>query len=789
MGRGYLPHSFLFLPKNVTMPTKLEILLSMLIVLILAACTKKNDTTNKLPIAIIPQSATLIEKPGNFTVTATTKILTEKDNSTIQNITDYLATHFETAAGFRLSVDKYSEKGDNAIVFLIDDKIEGEEAYTLEVTPKKVVITAAQPAGLFYGVQSLLQLLPTQIYAATISQNIKWTIPAVEIKDQPKFSYRGLHLDVGRHFFGVQDIKKFIDGLALHKMNTFHWHLTEDQGWRIEIKKYPKLTEIGGYRNGTLIGHYSKEPQQFDGIRYGGFYTQEEIKEVVQYAQERFITVIPEIELPGHAQAAITAYPALGCTDESLEVMQTWGVSDNVFCPTEETFEFLENVLTEVIDLFPSKYIHIGGDECPKIQWEESEFAQNLIKKEGLKDEHGLQSYFIARMEKFINSKGRSIIGWDEILEGGLAPNATVMSWRGTEGGITAAKQGHDVIMTPTDFCYLDYYQSDYPDEPLAIGGLVTLEKVYSYHPIPEELTPTEAKHILGVQGNLWTEYIPTYEQVEYMVYPRATALAEVGWSSRAKDYPDFVSRLSHHLNRLKSSGINTANHLYELSLTPKVTKEGTTIKLKLAVSDAKIYYTTDGSAPTAKANLYNGAIPFSKTAVLKAQAFANGQAQGRILEKKIAIHQAVGKSITLSNQPAPKYAASGNTALINGITAAETRFNDGEWLGFNGVDFESVIDFGKATTVKKVQLGFFNDANSWIYLPNEVVVFGSTDGNHFEKIGGTKEILGTEKVVPVSVVLEKSDIQYLKVVAKNYGAHPTNGGKTWLFVDEVVVE
>jgi len=776
--------------KHITMPFKTSIPFLPLIALLLTTCTPTEKTTEPSTIAIIPKPSMLAQKTGNFELTAATKILAAQESEEMQNVTNYLIQHIEHAAGFRPSIDSYFEQAKNAITLLIDDEMQGEESYTLKVSPEQVAITAAHPAGLFYGVQSLLQLLPPQIYASTISEGTKWTIPAVEIEDAPRFSYRGMHLDVGRHFFEVADIKKYIDALAMHKMNTFHWHLTEDQGWRIEIKKYPKLTEVGAYRAGTLIGHYSELPHQFDGKRYGGFYTQEEIREVVQYAKERFVTVIPEIELPGHAQAAIAAYPELGCTDETLEVMQTWGVSENVFCPTEATFEFLENVLTEVMELFPSEYIHIGGDECPKVQWETSQVAQDLIKKEGLKDEHELQSYFISRIEKFLNSKGRNIIGWDEILEGGLAPNATVMSWRGIEGGIAAAKQKHDVIMTPTTYCYLDYYQSDHPDEPLAIGGLLPLEKVYSYEPIPDELTEEEAKHILGVQGNLWTEYIPTYEQVEYMVYPRATALAEIGWSTvEEKDFPDFVSRLSHHLKRLQFAGINTANHLYDLSFTPRVAEQGTEVQLKSSVSDAKIYYTTDGAAPSVNDHLYDGAIPFTETTVLKAQAFADGEAAGRILEKEIMVHQAVGKSITLSTQPADQYAASGNTALINGIAAANTRFNDEEWLGFNGDDFEAVIDFGEPSHLETVKLRFFDDNNSWIYLPKSVQVFVSENGNDFIEVGAEENISGKEKAVSVSIPLKKTETQYLKIVAKNYGPHPTNGGKTWLFVDEVVVE
>ena len=389
--------------------------------------------------------------------------------------------------------------------------------------------------------------------------NIKWEIPGVEIQDEPRYPYRGMMLDVGRYFFPPEFVKRFIDLMALHKMNYFHWHLTEDQGWRIQINKYPRLTEIGAFRDESVVGHLRDKPLKFDGQRYGGFYTQEEIREVVEYAKARHITVIPEIEMPGHSLGALASYPELGCTGGPYEVAKRWGVQDDVYCAgKEETFQFLEDVLTEVMDLFPGKYIHIGGDESPKIRWEECPHCQARIKEEGLKDEHELQSYFIKRIEKFLNENNRKLIGWDEILEGGLAPEATVMSWRGTEGGIKAAKELHDVIMTPTTYCYLDYYQGPREDEPLAIGGFLPLSKVYSYDPTPAELNEIESKHILGVQGNVWTEYIKTAEYAEYMTFPRACAIAEIGWSQKdAKNYEDFLHRLDIHLKRLTIMGVN----------------------------------------------------------------------------------------------------------------------------------------------------------------------------------------------------------------------------------------
>jgi hexosaminidase len=450
-----------------------------------------------------------------------------------------------------LPVVKGNGTGKNAIVLDITGKpgrIPGN--YRLTVTGDKIVIKGDQ-AGVFYAVQSLIQLLP-------LEKTKQLTIPQVQIVDSARFAYRGMHLDVGRHFFPVSYIKKYIDFIAMHKMNTFHWHLTEDQGWRIEIKKYPKLTQVGGYRNGTIIGRYPGKGN--DNLRYGGFYTQDEIKEVVKYATDRYITILPEIELPGHASAAIAAYPELSCFPQEAtahrpatawsgdstgkQVQQSWGVFPDVFCPSEYTFKFLENVLDEVISLFPGKYIHIGGDECPKDNWKRSAFCQQLIKEKGLTDEHGLQSYFIRRIEQYLNSKGRQIIGWDEILEGGLAPNATVMSWRGEKGGIEAAKQHHQVIMTPGSHVYLDHAQNKKEDS-VTIGGYLPIQKVYSYEPVPQELTPEEGKLVIGAQGNVWTEYMKNTAKIEYMIFPRMSALSEVLWSPKtARNWAAFEKKL-----------------------------------------------------------------------------------------------------------------------------------------------------------------------------------------------------------------------------------------------------
>ena len=515
-------------------------------------------------ISVVPKPVQLIEKDGSFEINRETQIYLSESSGEINALGDYLHSLITTSTWFDVEIDSAAE-APNQIRLILDTNAanENEEAYFLVVDRDFVEITASNTAGLFYGIQTLRQLLPVQIEhtdPSLVTRDQTWTIPAIEIIDYPRFEYRGMHLDVARHFFPVDFVKKYINLLAMYKFNRFHWHLTEDQGWRIEIKKYPKLTEIGAWRDSTLIGNYGSG--EYDNIRYGGFYTQEEIKEVVAYAAERQITIIPEIEMPGHSSAALAAYPEFGCFDKEYHVTSTWGVFEDIYCPSEETFAFLEDVLDEVIALFPSEYIHIGGDEAPKKQWEESPIAQEVIEREGLADEHELQSYFIGRIEQYLNEHGRQIIGWDEIMEGGLAPGATVMSWRGEAGGIEAAKMQHDVIMTPNGTNYFDHLQAPRETEPISIGGFTPLEDVYNYEPVPDTLTAEEAQYILGSQANVWTEYIHSGAKVEYMAFPRAIALAEVIWTpAELKDWDDFLERLQVQFRRLDLLNVNYARH------------------------------------------------------------------------------------------------------------------------------------------------------------------------------------------------------------------------------------
>ncbi len=545
-------------------------------------------------MGIIPAPVSLKKASGEFVLSQQTVLLTDSiGNKAVAFFTDYL--QHKLMLHNELKVNG-TESIANSIVFT-EKGTEGlpDQGYRLTITPQQIIV-AGKGSGLFYGIQTLLQLIPADRTAA-----IK--IPCAQIEDSPRFGYRGLMLDVCRHFFSVEFIKKTIDLMAYYKLNNFHWHLTDDQGWRIEIKKYPRLTEIGSQRAQTVIGNYhDRTPQQFDNTPYGGFYTQDQIREVVKYAADRYINVVPEIEMPGHSMAALAAYPELSCDPgKTYKVYETWGVIRDVYCPSDKTFSFLEDVLTEVMDLFPSKYIHIGGDEVPKDAWKNSAFCQKMIKKLKLKNEEGLQSYFIQRIEKFVNSKGRSIIGWDEILEGGLSPNATVMSWRGENGGIAAAKQSHNVIMTPgSGGLYLDHSQGKV-NEPLSIGGYYPLQKTYSYNPTPDALTPEQQKFIIGVQANLWTEYISTEAKAEYLLYPRLLALSEIAWTSLAnKNFKDFSeTRLPSHLAWLDKNN-------YEYHVPAAIgTSQDTIIfgsqlnvNLKPPVIGAKIFYTIDSYSP-----------------------------------------------------------------------------------------------------------------------------------------------------------------------------------------------
>lgn len=604
-------------------------------------------------ISIIPQPTSIEYGVGTFRLSRSGEIAASGKSA--KAIADLLNSRLASAYGFQLAVKQKPHS--SSAIFISSDfpKDLPAGSYRLQIDANGVHLSGT-PEGLFYGVQTLMQILPNEFAEAA-------ELPFVAIADRPRFRYRGMHLDTARHFMPVEFIRKYIDLMAQYKFNYFHWHLTDDQGWRIEIKKYPLLTRVGSMRPET-VKERNLTPYIGDGQPHGGFYTQKEIREIVRYARQRFITVIPEIEMPGHASAALAAYPQFGCKkDFQYKVQTTWGIFKEVFCPTDETFLFLENVLDEVIGLFPdSPYVHIGGDEVLKDHWKESEFVRQLKQRENLKDEHEVQSYFIRRIERFLNSRGKRMIGWDEILEGGLAPNATVMSWRGMRGGIEAAKSGHDVIMTPTDYVYFDYGQGDPAYEPLNIGGYVPLEKVYGFDPIPQELTAQEAKYVIGGQANVWTEYMKTPEKVEYMAFPRMLALSEVLWSQKEnRDFSDFRQRLFAHLPRLDKQKVNY--RIPEPVGLQNVVTANENVKIELMPAPGtSVYYTTDGAAPDENSPRYtkpieltltDGEVKTLKTIVAnaagrKSSVYAAAIYRGKLLEPVSAAETRPGVSVTI---------------------------------------------------------------------------------------------------------------------------------------------
>ncbi len=727
----------------------------------------------EVPLHIIPEPVEILQTDACLSVHKQ-KLVFEVDESLKPKLSEW-----KTQFGIKTNESKESTK----IYCSINENLRKESKYKLIINQKGIQITASDFEGLYYALQTMKQIFDTD------DSNLL-CIPHCEINDYPRFKYRGMHLDVCRHYFNVDFIKKYIDLLAYHKFNYFHWHLTEDQGWRIEIKKYPKLQEIAAFRKETLIGHYNDQPHKFDNTKYGAYYSHSEIKEIVKYAEERMITVVPEIEMPGHAQAALAAYPQLGCTGGPYEVLTKWGISENVYCPYEKTFDFLEGVIDEVVELFPGPYIHIGGDECPKTTWKNSAFCQQLIKDKALKDEHGLQSYFIKRMQAYINEKGKKIIGWDEILEGGIAPNATVMSWRGTEGGIQAAKQGHEVIMTPTSHCYFDYYQSEDENEPLAIGGFLPLERVYNYEPIPAELDSEFHKYVLGAQGNVWTEYMNTSNQVEYMAYPRACAISETNWSPVAKkNYKYFTKKLQSHYNRLSKKRVNFADHLSEVTAVIK-NKQGKLIgHLKTPNEKVDIKYWSNKNT---EKKLYKESFELPKMDTLFYASFDGEQRASKIYKNVFTQHKGIKCDYKLLVEASEKYGVHGSDLLMNGILANPNKFGDKEWLGFNGTGTSVMIDFEKLQDISKIKLGFFNAPAYWIYLPRKVIIYISEDGQTWSKIFESKKIEGQIKRLEYPISLNEIKTKFLKVSIENFGRIPQGaegaGHKAWLFLDEIQI-
>ena len=745
---------------------------------------------------IIPRPQQVnVSNDAPFTLSAKTVISLGTNSQNMKRNANMLASYIEQATGIRPAVGK--SKNGTAIVLTIDKTIANAEGYKLDADAKQIRIAGASAAGVFYGIQTLCKSLPLVNGKAS-----KVSIPAVHIADAPRFAYRGTHLDVSRHFVTADSVRQFIDMLALHNINRFHWHLTDDQGWRIKIKKYPLLTQIGSKRAQTVIGHNSGK---YDGKPYSGFYTQKQIRDIVKYAADRYITIVPEIDLPGHMQAALAAYPDMGCTGGPYEVWQKWGVSDNVLCAgNDKTLTFIDNVLKEITKLFPSKYIHVGGDECPKTQWQKCPKCQarikalNLEAKDGHSAEERLQSYIITHASNYLKSLGRNTIGWDEILEGGLAEGATVMSWRGESGGIAAAKQHHDVVMTPNSYLYFDYYQSlDKANEPLAIGGYLPLETVYSYEPMPKELTADEARHIIGVQANIWTEYMPTFKQMQYMALPRLAALSEVQWSQPAlKDYTSFTNRLTEFTHLYDRLGYNYAKHLYNVAIHVDSDNKWREILIHMTTAGkAEIRYTLDGTEPTVNSTLYTGAIVLQKSAKIRAAAFRDGK-RSSVTSQDISFNKATACPVELLQPTHKNYTYKGGATLTDGLLG-DKGFGTGRWLGFSGNDLEAVIDLKKPTEVSSVSLNTCVDKGSWIFDARNIEVSLSTDGVNFTSVAKhslpAMEKNSADNINTYELKFSQTKARYIKVYATSEHNipdwHSGKGKPAFLFVDEISVK
>lgn len=757
-----------------------------------ASCQSAQQEAN---YQIIPMPQEIVTAQGSpFILKSSVKILYPEGNEKMQRNAQFLADYLKTATGKDFAIEAGTE-GKNAIILALGTENENPESYQMKVTDDGITITGPTEAGVFYGIQSLRKSLPVAVGADI-------AMPAVEINDAPRFGYRGAHFDTSRHFFTVDEIKTYIDMQALHNMNRLHWHITDDQGWRLEIKKYPKLTEIGANRTETVIGRNSGE---YDGKPYGGFYTQEQAKEIVDYAAERYITVVPEIDLPGHMQAALATYPELGCTGGLYEVWRQWGVSEDVLCAgNDQVLKFLEDVYGELIEIFPSPYIHVGGDECPKVRWEKCPKCQARIKALGLKSdqnhskEERLQSFVINHIEKFLNDHGRQIIGWDEILEGGLAPNATVMSWRGEKGGIEAAKQQHDVIMTPNTYLYFDYYQAkDVENEPFGIGGYLPMERVYSYEPMSASLTPEEQKYIKGVQANLWTEYIATFPHAQYMVLPRWAALCEIQWSSpEKKNYADFLSRLPQLIKWYDAEGYNYAKHVFDVQAEFDPNPAEGTMDVTLSTIDgAPIYYTLDGTEPTATSPVYEGVLKIKENVTLSAKAIRpNGES--KTVTEKIDFSKSSMKPI-VANQPInEQYLFKGASTLVDGLKG-NSSYRSGRWIAFNGNDMDMTIDLRQPTEISSVAISTNVAKGDWVFDARNLSVETSDDGKNFKKIASEEypEMKETDKdgIVEHKLTFDPVTTQYVRVIASPEKSLPAwHGGKgknAFLFVDEIKID
>ena len=773
-----------------------KVLFHLLIVIFACAMgsCKPNPTFTESQLALIPQPQNMVLGKTSFKINKGTKLVTESVDQKL--IAAQFVESIEKATGWKLEIVVGGDEGSNQIYFRTE-QMKQAEGYSLEVTPRRIEINAAKPAGFFYAMQTLRQLLPPQIESAQKQDSIEWLVPEVSITDSPAFKWRGFMLDVSRHFFTKAEVLLMIDHLALHKINTLHLHLTDDQGWRIEIKKYPKLTEIGAWRVNHEDKHWNERPKQQAGeeATYVGFYTQDDIREMVAYAESRFVTIVPEIEMPAHVTAALAAYPHLSCTGGPFTVLPggVWPITDIYCAGKDSTFMFLEDVLTEVIALFPSKYIHIGGDEATKTEWEKCPDCRRRIKAEGLKNMHDLQSYFIKRIEKFTHSKGKILLGWDEILEGGLPAEATVMSWRGFQGGVDAANLGHDVVMTPNSDCYFDYYQGPANQEPPGIGGYVPLRKVYDFNPVPPELSAQAAKHILGGQGNLWTEYVPTIDHAQYMAFPRMAAMAETLWSSKeVRSWEDFSRRIQIFMKRYDQAGINYAKSAYLVTAKTQVdsAKNQLSVALDSELDGVKIHYTLDESEPNSLSPEYTEPIEIDKTLTLKAVTMVNGRPAEKSMSRSIVISKATARPVSYLIPASKFYKGSGKYTLVNGI-GASTDHTDGEWQGWMGTNMEVVINLQQPSEIRSISVGSLQNPGAMILAPNKMEYFVSADGVKFDKVAEVIHEPGSisdeRQLKKYTAFFGPLTTNFVKVVARK--GPMVGGNPTWIFIDEIGVE
>jgi hexosaminidase len=757
------------------------------------ACSEKRTLNSDYEIIPKPLDVNC-KGDASFLLKDGVAVIYPENNRKMQDNAEFLVDYVERQTGVKLT----SHAGmpvDGAICLTLDLSDDNAEAYKLIVNDKRVCISGASEAGVFYGIQTLRKSLP-------VAQDINVNLSAVEIYDKPRFAYRGAMLDVARHFYTVDEVKTFIDMLALHNINRFHWHLTDDQGWRIEIKKYPKLMSVASERKETVVGRWYSGI--YDGKSYGGYYTQDELRDVIDYAAKRHITIIPEVDLPGHMQAALTAYPELGCTGGPYEVRTIWGVSQDVLCVGNDfTLQFVKDVLSEVADIFPSEYIHIGGDECPKVRWEKCPKCQERIKSLGLKSdakhtkEQRLQSYVIQEAAKYLKEKGKRIIGWTEILEGGLVPDATLMSWIGESGGIEAAHQHHDVIMTPNTYLYFDYYQSKkVEDEPLAIGGYLPIEKTYNYEPMPKELTEEEQQYIKGVQANLWTEYIPVFSQVQYMVLPRLGAAAEVQWTDPSKkDYKDFLRRVPHLVAVYDCYGWNYATHVYDVNVDMKADTVNHVLNVQLStMADDPIYYTLDGQDPTEKSLKYTKPFTIDQSVVLKTMA-VHPDRTSKISVDTIRFNKATLKPVVLLQPNEFRFSPDGPVVLVDGRNGNHS-FDTGAWLAVAGNDLEAVINMQAETILSSASVHVYVRKDAWLFDARGFSVSVSSDNKNYKEVASQEykqmQESDSDGIIEHELSFDPCKATYVKIKVISEKSMPDwhwDAGKApFLLVDEIIL-